>query len=441
MQRAQPSVLVGLFASRLGPVVAAGQSIRKRTRFCFDVLIFFKITHQDSDVERLLRSFGALRPRGCVLLPFVLVYNSIAIYLLPCFGVYLGRALGGFLGAFCCCICKKMGWYYYRDYAWFGLTALGDTEDCTAVEMGKKVDWVRANALDVAGEEKRMCLFHGEIEPADLCQGAVGDCWLVAAMAGMAEHPGAIRNCFVNTEYNDRGKYKVRLWDGRAGKWHTIVVDDYFPVEKGTKKCIYMKPNGGELWAILMEKAFAKFCGSYGALDGGWAVWAWHAMTGDNVLQFRSKGERWNRRNMVFIGNDTSVENRRRIGFSSTDDDIDEETFFNVLLKYSHKHSVMGASMILKEAEREERMDDGLVAGHMYSILQVRRAGATMRFHGGTKLLKLRNPWGTFEWKGAWSDGSDEWYGGGLHTHGSDARRARFPSSRFVISYRSLHLH
>lgn len=53
-------------------------------------------------------------------------------------------------------------------------------------------------------------------------------------------------------------------------------------------------------------------------------------------------------------------------------------------------------------------MDDGLVAGHMYSILQVRRAGATMGM-GGTKLLKLRNPWGTFEWKGAWSDGSKEW--------------------------------
>jgi hypothetical protein len=33
-----------------------------------------------------------------------------------------------------------------------------------------------------------------------------------------------------------------------------------------------MSPNGNELWAIVLEKAYAKFCGSYAALDGGVSI-------------------------------------------------------------------------------------------------------------------------------------------------------------------------
>lgn len=332
----------------------------------------------------------------------MLIYKSIVIYLLPCIGVYVGRASWGFIGTFCCFLCKCCGCYYYKDSGFDGVEAIGDAD---AV---KDVEFVRANELDCVKEGQRMRLFAGKIEPADLCQGAIGDCWLVAAMASLAEHPGAIRNCFLNWEYSDRGKYRVRLWDGRAGKWCVITVDDRIPVQKGTKHAKYMNPNGNELWAVILEKAFAKWCGGYHQLDGGLSLWAWHAMTGDYVFTFRLLGTKWERRDMYFVGDDDGPKGRRRIGFANEGDAdvLEEDKFFRVLLKYSYKNSLMSAAVI--DGQREGNAGNGIVSGHAYSLLQVRRAGTTLGM-GGFKLVQLRNPWGSFEWTGAWSDGSDEW--------------------------------
>lgn len=44
----------------------------------------------------------------------------------------------------------------------------------------------------------------------------------------------------------------------------------------------------------------------------------------------------------------------------------------------------------------------GLVPGHAYSVIQVKEAF-------GHKLVNIRNPWGAFEWDGAWSDHSSLW--------------------------------
>lgn len=45
---------------------------------------------------------------------------------------------------------------------------------------------------------------------------------------------------------------------------------------------------------------------------------------------------------------------------------------------------------------------DYIVRMHAYSIMEARETK-------GHRLLKLRNPWGHFEWRGAWSDGSEQW--------------------------------
>ena len=46
--------------------------------------------------------------------------------------------------------------------------------------------------------------------------------------------------------------------------------------------------------------------------------------------------------------------------------------------------------------------ESGIVAGHAYSVISCKE-------YDGIRLLKIRNPWGRFEWGGAWSDNSSKW--------------------------------
>ena len=46
-----------------------------------------------------------------------------------------------------------------------------------------------------------------------------------------------------------------------------LVIDDYIPVYASTNRPVFCKANGREVWAMLLEKAWAKIKGSYGALS------------------------------------------------------------------------------------------------------------------------------------------------------------------------------
>jgi Calpain family cysteine protease len=48
--------------------------------------------------------------------------------------------------------------------------------------------------------------------------------------------------------------------------------------------------------------------------------------------------------------------------------------------------------------------DIGLVGGHSYGLIGVTEV--TDVFGDNVKLVKLRNPWGSGEWTGDWSDNS-----------------------------------
>lgn len=115
-----------------------------------------------------------------------MLFRSITIFCLPCLRVLSFRFVHSIWKYCCCCFT-----WPYEDEAFIGASALGDFSvegKGSAAEMQAETDWVRAQDLD-AFKGKRPQLFEGEIEPNDLCQGAVGDCWLVAAFACASEFP------------------------------------------------------------------------------------------------------------------------------------------------------------------------------------------------------------------------------------------------------------
>ena len=57
------------------------------------------------------------------------------------------------------------------------------------------------------------------------------------------------------------------------GIWKDVVIDDYLPVGPDNKLIFCKnKENPNEFWCALLEKAYAKICGSYEALEGGCVV-------------------------------------------------------------------------------------------------------------------------------------------------------------------------
>lgn len=65
---------------------------------------------------------------------------------------------------------------------------------------------------------------------------------------------------------------------------------------------------------------------------------------------------------------------------------------------------VITVSIDDKDPQEAARLKDiGLVPGHAYSLLNVAVVSPELT------LLKIRNPWGNFEWNGDWGDNSDLW--------------------------------
>uniref|UniRef100_A0A671VY39 Calpain 12 n=1 Tax=Sparus aurata TaxID=8175 RepID=A0A671VY39_SPAAU len=240
--------------------------------------------------------------------------------------------------------------------------SIGTPED---PDPKKAIKWQRPKEIS-----KNAVFVEGTTGTTDICQGQLGNCWLLAALSCLTMHPTLFVKVVPSGQSLAKpyaGIFHFRFW--QYGEWVEVVVDDRLPVREGRLLFSYSHTRN-EYWSALVEKAYAKLMGSYGSLKGG------------NISEGMED----------FTGG---------IAYSMEVSSRTPRVLWRSLTAALSRGSLLSCFIQVGKVA-----GNGLIKGHAYALTDTDKV---TKASDEILLLRLRNPWGFVEYGGPWSDKGKEW--------------------------------
>ncbi|KAI4871456.1 hypothetical protein NFI96_004187 [Prochilodus magdalenae] len=269
----------------------------------------------------------------------------------------------------------------------------------------------------------------------DFAQGELGNCWFLAAIGAITFQKEIMDQVVPLDQSFGKdypGVFHFRFW--RSGKWVDVVIDDKLPTIDG--KLIFLDcKTQNEFWPALLEKAYAKVCGSYKAMSGGFIFDGLRAFTGGAYKTFfldEAPDKLWDVMDLASQG--------KALMGCGTHQGSDQKATHTLskLCAYTascpgritpvmHRHSggqsrphytlsiTLTAGSGTRDGGKDRRvpataantvLPNGIVEGHAYTVTGVAKVlcEQVKTPPKEVKLVRIFNPWGEGEWNGPWSD-------------------------------------
>ncbi|KAG7516254.1 calpain-1 catalytic subunit-like [Solea senegalensis] len=289
---------------------------------------------------------------------------------------------------------------YHMEKGWLFVDSSFPPNSCSLGDLAylnnweeDNVEWLRPADImkrQNKSDEPTFCM-DGTIECS---QGGIGNCWFLAALSSLTfSRDLMVQVVPMNQSFVDyAGIFHFRFW--RFGKWVDVVIDDFLPTMNNELLSVFSK-GGKDFWIPLLEKAYAKVCGSYADMDIGIPADACKDFTGGVSMSYALGG--------------LHSEGR-------------EEQLWLSLTRATGCLSMICCGTPPKVGALDNTVShNGLVAAHSYSVTAV----TEVEYLGSkVRLVRLFNPWGGQEWNGKWSDKSDMW-----NSVSADDQQKRFKRS------------